>query len=159
MGFWDVLLFNVASVVGPRWIAAAARNGTSSIQFVDTCCHVYFSAEHVHSGRTILAVSERGADCMRGRRRRLGNFTDLWPTGPTGYTHFFIFPELLMASAAMMAHTWAGRAARFWRRIEHVPDGGVFFLAFYRGDSEHHRIEHRQVAAECEAASARTFLR
>src|SRR5258708_2059174 len=31
MGFWDVLLFNIATVLGPRWIAAAAHNGTSSI--------------------------------------------------------------------------------------------------------------------------------
>ena len=23
MGFWDVLLFNIATVLGPRWIAAA----------------------------------------------------------------------------------------------------------------------------------------
>src|SRR5437764_15480772 len=31
MGFWDVLLFNIACVLGPRWVAAAAHNGTSSI--------------------------------------------------------------------------------------------------------------------------------
>ena len=31
MGFWDVLLFNIAAVLGPRWIAAAAHNGSSSI--------------------------------------------------------------------------------------------------------------------------------
>jgi amino acid transporter len=31
MGFWDVLLFCIATVLGPRWIAAAARNGQSSI--------------------------------------------------------------------------------------------------------------------------------
>ena len=31
MGFWDVLLFNIAAVLGPRWIAAAGHNGTSSI--------------------------------------------------------------------------------------------------------------------------------
>ena len=31
MGLWDVLLFNIAAVLGPRWIAAAAHNGTSSI--------------------------------------------------------------------------------------------------------------------------------
>ncbi len=31
MGFWDVLFFNIATVLGPRWIAAAAHNGTSSI--------------------------------------------------------------------------------------------------------------------------------
>ena len=31
MGFWDVLLFTIGAVLGPRWIAAAARNGQSSI--------------------------------------------------------------------------------------------------------------------------------
>src|SRR6202789_447904 len=31
MGFWDVLLFNIGTVLGPRWIAAAAHNGSSSI--------------------------------------------------------------------------------------------------------------------------------
>jgi hypothetical protein len=29
MGFRDVLLFNIATVLGPRWIAAAGHNGTS----------------------------------------------------------------------------------------------------------------------------------
>ena len=28
MGFWDVLLFNIATVLGPRWIAAAGHNGS-----------------------------------------------------------------------------------------------------------------------------------
>ena len=31
MGFWDVLLFNIATVLGPRWVAAAAHNGPSSV--------------------------------------------------------------------------------------------------------------------------------
>jgi amino acid transporter len=31
MGFWDVLLFNIATVLGPRWISAAGHYGTSSI--------------------------------------------------------------------------------------------------------------------------------
>ena len=31
MGFWDVLLFNIATVLGPRWISAAGHTGTSSI--------------------------------------------------------------------------------------------------------------------------------
>jgi hypothetical protein len=32
MGFWDLLLFNIATVLGPRWISAAGHNGTSSIR-------------------------------------------------------------------------------------------------------------------------------
>ncbi|MGA2482675.1 MAG: hypothetical protein ABSF92_06120 [Candidatus Acidiferrales bacterium] len=31
MGFWDVLLFNIAAVLGPRRSAAAAHAGTSSV--------------------------------------------------------------------------------------------------------------------------------
>src|SRR2546425_9051853 len=31
IGFWDVLLLNIATVLGPRWIAAAAHNGASSL--------------------------------------------------------------------------------------------------------------------------------
>ncbi len=31
MGFWDVLLFNIATVLGRRWISAAGHTGTSSI--------------------------------------------------------------------------------------------------------------------------------
>ena len=31
MGFWDVLLFNIATVLGSTLIAAAGHNGTSSI--------------------------------------------------------------------------------------------------------------------------------
>jgi len=31
MGFWDVLLFNIATVLCPRWVAAVAHDGTSSI--------------------------------------------------------------------------------------------------------------------------------
>jgi len=31
MDFWNVLPFNIATVLGPRWVAAAAHNGTSSI--------------------------------------------------------------------------------------------------------------------------------
>ena len=38
MGFWDVLLFNIATVLGPRWVAAAAHNGTSSISKASPCC-------------------------------------------------------------------------------------------------------------------------
>src|SRR5579859_4144937 len=31
MGLMDIVLFNIAAVLGPRWIAAAAHNGPSSI--------------------------------------------------------------------------------------------------------------------------------
>jgi len=35
MGFWDVLLFNIATVLGPRWIAAAGM--TTALRRVAMC--------------------------------------------------------------------------------------------------------------------------
>lgn len=32
MCFWDVLLSNIATVLGPQWYAAAGHNRTSSIR-------------------------------------------------------------------------------------------------------------------------------
>ena len=42
MGFWDVLFFNIATVLGPRWIAAAAHNGTSSISLWVLAATLFF---------------------------------------------------------------------------------------------------------------------
>ena len=42
MGFWDVLLFNIATVLGPRWIAAAGHNGTSSISLWGLAAVLFF---------------------------------------------------------------------------------------------------------------------
>src|SRR5207244_11067492 len=42
MGFWAVLFFNIATVLGPRWIAAAEHNGTSSISLWVTAATFFF---------------------------------------------------------------------------------------------------------------------
>jgi hypothetical protein len=49
MGFWDVLLFNIATVLGPRWVAAATHNGTSSIS-------LWFLAAGERAAITIIIV-------------------------------------------------------------------------------------------------------
>ena len=51
MGFWDVLLFNIVTVLGPRWIAAAAHNGTSSIT-------LWFLAAFLFFVPTALVIAE-----------------------------------------------------------------------------------------------------
>ena len=55
MGFWDVLLFNIATVLGPRWIAAAGHNGTSSISLWGLAALLFF----VPSALVINELSSR----------------------------------------------------------------------------------------------------
>jgi len=55
MGFWDVLLFNIATVLGPRWVAAAAHNGTSSISLWVIAAVLFF----IPSAMVINELSSR----------------------------------------------------------------------------------------------------
>ncbi|HUJ30506.1 MAG TPA: APC family permease [Candidatus Acidoferrum sp.] len=103
MGFWDVLLFNIAAVLGPRWIAAAAHNGTSSISLWVLAALFFF----VPSAFVITELSTRFP--MEGglyiwSKEAFGDFHGF----VAGWTYwiytFFYFPGLLMASAAMGAY-------------------------------------------------------
>ncbi len=57
MGFWDVLFFNIATVLGPRWVAAAAHNGTSSISLVDSRRALLFHSDRAGNQRIVVALS------------------------------------------------------------------------------------------------------
>ena len=103
MGFWDVLLFNVASVLGPRWIAAAAHNGTSSISLWVLAALLFF----VPTAFVITELSTRfphEGGLYVWSKEAFGDFHGF----VAGWTYwiysFFYFPGLLLASAAMGAY-------------------------------------------------------
>ena len=103
MGFWDVLLFNIASVLGPRWIAAAAHNGTSSISLWVLSALVFF----VPTAFVITELSTRfphEGGLYVWSKEAFGDFHGF----VAGWTYWiysiFYFPGLLMASAAMGAY-------------------------------------------------------
>lgn len=110
MGLWDVLLFNIAAVLGPRWIAAAAHNGTSSISLWVLAALFFFlpttfvivelSTRFPHEGGLYIWSKEAFGD--------FHGFVAGWTYWV--YT-FFYFPGLLMASAAMAAYIGGGGAA------------------------------------------------
>jgi glutamate:GABA antiporter len=103
MGFWDVLLFNIAAVLGPRWIAAAAHNGTSSITLWVLAAVFFF----LPSAFVITELSTRfpvEGGLYVWSKEAFGDFHGF----VAGWTYwiytFFYFPGLLMASAAMAAY-------------------------------------------------------
>jgi amino acid transporter len=103
MGFWDVLLFNIATVLGPRWIAAAAHNGTSSISLWVLAAVFFF----VPSAMVINELSSRFPEeggLYVWAKEAFGNFHGF----VAGWTYWiytiFYFPSLLIASAAMSGY-------------------------------------------------------
>ncbi|HLZ50135.1 MAG TPA: APC family permease [Candidatus Acidoferrum sp.] len=110
MGFWDVLLFNIATVLGPRWVAAAAHNGTSSISLWVIAAALFF----VPSALVINELSSRFPEeggLYVWTKEAFGDFHgfvagwNYW-----AYTVFY-FPALLLASAAMSAYIMGERGA------------------------------------------------
>jgi amino acid transporter len=110
MGFWDVLLFNIATVLGPRWIAAAAHNGTSSISLWVLAAVLFF----VPTAFVITELSTRfphEGGLYVWSKEAFGDFHG-FVAGWTYWVYsFFYFPGLLLASTAMSAYiggnTWA----------------------------------------------------
>jgi glutamate:GABA antiporter len=110
MGFWDVLLFNIAAVLGPRWIAAAAHNGASSISLWVLAALLFFLPTTFIVVELSTRYPEEGGLYVWSKRA-FGEFHGFI----AGWTYwiytFFYFPGLLMASAAMAAYIGGVRAA------------------------------------------------
>ena len=110
MGFWDVLLFNIAAVLGPRWIAAAGHNGASSISLWLLAALFFF----VPSALVINELSSRFPEeggLYAWARDAFGPFHGF----VAGWTYWiytvFYFPGLLLASASMAAYISSSRGA------------------------------------------------
>jgi len=110
MGFWDVLLFNIATVLGPRWIAAAGHNGTSSISLWVIAAVFFF----VPGALVINELSSRfphEGGLYAWSKEAFGDFHGFI----AGWTYWiytvFYFPGLLLASASMAAYIMGGRGA------------------------------------------------
>jgi glutamate:GABA antiporter len=110
MGFWDVLLFNIATVLGPRWIAAAGHNGTSSISLWIIAAVFFFVPGALVINELSSRFPEEGG-LYAWSREAFGPFHGF----VAGWTYWiytvFYFPGLLLASASMAAYIFGGRGA------------------------------------------------
>jgi amino acid transporter len=103
MGFWDVLLFNIATVLGPRWVAAAAHNGTSSISLWVIAAVLFFIPSALVINELSSRFPEEGGLYV-WTKEAFGDFHG-FVAGWNYWTYtVFYFPGLLMASAAMSAY-------------------------------------------------------
>ena len=108
MGFWDVMLFCIATVLGPRWIAAAARNCQSSISLWILAAALFF----VPTAFVVVELSTRFPEeggLYVWTKMAFGDFHGF----VAGWTYWiytvFYFPGLLLASAAMTSYVGGTR--------------------------------------------------
>jgi glutamate:GABA antiporter len=110
MGFWDVLLFNIAAVLGPRWIAAAAHNGSSAISLWILAAVLFF----IPSALVIVELSTRFPDeggLYVWTKDAFGDFHGFVAGWCYWVYTIFYFPGLLMASVAMSVYIGGPKAA------------------------------------------------
>jgi amino acid transporter len=110
MGFWDVLLFNIATVLGPRWIAAAGHNGTSSISLWGLAALLFF----VPSALVINELSSRFPEeggLYVWSKEAFGDFHGFVSGWLYWIYTIFYFPGLLLASTAMSAYVMGSGGA------------------------------------------------
>ncbi|HKD79865.1 MAG TPA: APC family permease [Candidatus Angelobacter sp.] len=103
MGFWDVLLFNIAAVLGPRWVAAAAHNGTSSISLWVLAAVLFF----LPTALIIIELTTRypaTGGLYVWSQQAFGDFHGFVAGWAYWIYTFFYFPGLLTASVAMSVY-------------------------------------------------------
>src|SRR5437660_4942420 len=108
MGFWDVLLFNIASVLRPSLIAAAAHNGTSSISLWELAAVLFF----LPTSLIIIELSTRfpaEGGLYVWTREAFGDFHGFVAGWCYWVYTLLYFPGLLMASVAMSAYIFGGQ--------------------------------------------------
>ncbi len=127
MGPWDLLLFNVASVLGPRWIAVAAHNGTSSISLWIIAAALYFLPTTIILTELSTRFPEEGGLYV-WTKRAFGEFHGF----VAGWTYWvytvFYFPGLLMASVAMSVYVGGASAAHYAQNRTFLLVGAFLFL-------------------------------
>src|SRR5208282_5903027 len=127
MGFWDVLLFCIATVLGPRWIAAAARNGQSSISLWVLAALLFF----VPTAFIVVELSTRfpqEGGLYVWTKEAFGDFHGF----VAGWTYWiytvFYFPGLLLASVAMTAYVGGAGTARLAESRTFLLTGSLLML-------------------------------
>jgi amino acid transporter len=96
----DVVLFNIAAVLGPRWIAAAAHNGPASSSLWLLAAAFFF----VPTALTIVELSTRypsEGGLYVWSKEAFGDFHGFVAGWCYWVYTFFYFPGLLLASVAM----------------------------------------------------------
>ena len=127
MGFWDVLLFNIATVLGPRWIAAAAHNGTSSISLWVLAATFFFLPMALVINELSSRFPEEGGLYVWSKEA-FGDFHGFVAGWNYWIYTVFYFPGLLLASVSMSAYVLGGKGVELSQNRVYLEIGSYALL-------------------------------
>lgn len=127
MGFWDVLLFNIATVLGPRWIAAAAHNGTSSISLWVIAAVFFFLPMALVINELSSRFPEEGGLYVWSKKA-FGDFHGFVAGWNYWIYTVFYFPGLLLASVSMSAYVLGGKGVDLAQNRAYLEIGSYVLL-------------------------------
>ncbi len=127
MGFWDVLLFNIATVLGPRWIAAAAHNGTSSISLWVLAAVFFFLPMALVINELSSRFPEEGGLYIWSKEA-FGDFHGFVAGWNYWIYTVFYFPGLLLASVSMSAYVLGGKGVDLAQNRAYLEIGSYAML-------------------------------
>lgn len=128
MGFRDVLLFNIAAILGPRWIALAAYNGTTSVSLWILAALFFF----VPSAFIVSELSSRfpaEGGVYVWTKEAFGDFHGFVAGWCYWIYTVFYFPSLLMASISMSAYVAGSHGAQLAGSRPFLVLGSLVLLA------------------------------
>jgi amino acid transporter len=127
MGFWDVLLFNIATVLGPRWIAAAAHNGTSSVSLWILVAVCFFLPMALVINELSSRFPEEGGLYVWAKEA-FGDFHGFIAGWNYWIYTVFYFPGLLLASVSMSAYVLGGKGVALAQNAAYLEIGSYALL-------------------------------
>ena len=111
LGLRDLVLFNIAAVVGIRWLAAAAHTGPGSLSLWVLVAALFFVPSALAVSRLAARYPEEGGLYVWTRR----SFGD-WHGFLCGWCYWlsnlFFFPNLLLAGISIAVYTAGGQYVR-----------------------------------------------
>jgi glutamate:GABA antiporter len=132
MGLWDVVLFNIAAVLGPRWIARAAHAGESSLSLWLIAAVFFF----VPTALVIVELATRFPDeggLYVWTKEAFGDFHG-FVAGWCYWTYTILyFPGLLTASVAMSVYIGGPSAAWLADNKVYIIAASIVLLAIAAG--------------------------
>jgi amino acid transporter len=127
LGLRDLILFNIAAVLGPRWIAAAAHNGTSSVSLWMMAALFFF----VPTALVIVELSTRyphEGGVYAWTKEAFGDFHGFVAGWCYWIYTFFYFPGLLLASVAMSVYIGGPDWAKYGENLPYLLTASLVLL-------------------------------
>ncbi|MGE5645891.1 MAG: APC family permease [Acidobacteriota bacterium] len=110
LGLRDLVLFNIAAVVGIRWLAAAAHAGPASISLWVLAAVFFFVPSALAVSRLTAKLPEEGG-LYRWTRHTFGDWHGFLCGWCYWLSNLFFFPNLLLAGIGMAVYGFGARYA------------------------------------------------